>query len=76
MPSATPCSGSCTAIPGATGEAYTLTRFVQTESLEVVVTATNTSGTSSATSPLVGPVAAPPNAPPVIPLPTGGPPPS
>ena len=68
--------GACSAIPGATDQSYTLTPSVQTESLEVVVTATNTSGTSSATSPLVGPVAPPPNPKPVIPLPTGGAPPS
>ena len=38
--------GACSAIPGATDQSYRLTPSVQTESLEVVVTATTTSGAS------------------------------
>ncbi len=57
------CNGaSCTNLPGATGEAYTPTAADLGLTLEVTVTATNTSGTStSVTSAASGAVASPPS---------------
>jgi hypothetical protein len=71
------CSGAaCSAISGATSPQLTLTRSVQGESLEVVVTAANTIGSSSGASAPVGPVAPPAPPEPVIPPTRGGPPPT
>jgi hypothetical protein len=70
-------NSSCSDITGATGQDYVIPPLIDVgESLEVVVTATNASGTSAGASVPVGPVPPPPGPPPVIHLPPGGPPPA
>jgi hypothetical protein len=71
------CRGSaCSNIAGATAHSYTIgAPVIAGDTIQVVITATNTQGTSSATSTAVGPVAPPANPLPGIHPPPGGPPP-
>ena len=68
---------SCSDITGATTRSYIIPTSIEVgETIQVVVTATNASGTATDASVPVGPVPPPPGPPPVIHLPSGGPPPA
>jgi hypothetical protein len=71
------CRGSsCSNITGATAHSYTIEApVIAGDTIQVVITATNTQGSSSATSTAVGPVLPPATPPLAIHPPPGGPPP-